>query len=125
MVNKKENLDDLNLPDPNILSVSYMLADGAAVEDKDLKTYAQNAAAQSKKPIAICAKTLYNKNTKLSTYYILCAGGQMFDPSQIDARYKARNNWKFRRVNKTTFNTYCQFLKTKHTIYLRQAERSI
>lgn len=73
----------------------------------------------------ICAREVYNSNTRMTTYHVLCAGGLMFDPYNIDIRYKTRNQWKLRRVRKSTFDLYQKFISTRHKTFLHQAEREI
>ena len=73
----------------------------------------------------VCAKTIYDRNTNVTTYYILCAGGQVFNPQEIDVRYKTRNNWKLHRVNKGVYDKYLSFLKNKRRALLYQVEREI
>lgn len=117
---ENENIDHLNLPDTQVLERKHVLTSGKTLSDTEL-----NKINVGNKPPIICAKEVFNNSTKSYSYYILCAGGQMFDPTKIDVRYKSRNNWKHRRVNKSTYNLYMQFLNTKHKTYLYQAERSI
>ena len=123
--NENENVDHLVLPDPEVLKVSLVMEKGESITEEDFEKQVYNAKAQKKKQPTICGKIMYNTNTRLSSYYILIAGSQMFDPTNTDIRYKTRTIWKYRRVKKTTFNLYIQFLKSRHKTYLYQAERNI
>jgi hypothetical protein len=116
---------NLNLPDPKVNKVTFILNEGETIDEEKYPDFLRQLSAQKIKHPTVCAKKVYNTKTRLNTYYILCFSGQMFDPNQTDIRYKARNRWKFRRVNRSTFQTYCTFLKTKHQIFLRHAERNI
>ena len=120
-----ENLDHLSLPNPNILTHKYSLENGKIVNDKQFTELLKKTQIDKTKIPLVCSKEVYNTDTKLSSYYILCAGGQMYDPTNTDARYKKRNTWKFRKVNKTTYNSYTKFLTTRHKTFLYQAERNI
>ena len=122
---ESENVDDLNLPDPDVLKKRNFLENGMIVDDEELTQLMNQYNIQRKTPPVICAKEIFNTKTRLYSYYILCAGGQMFDITNTNVRYKSRNIWKLRRTNKTTYGLYTQFLKTKHKTYLYQAERNV
>lgn len=99
---ENENLEGLNLPDP------------------DNKTYDDVVCNN-----VLCARVITNSNTRMTTYHILCAGGQLYDPYNIDIRYKTRNPWKMRRVRRSAFELYFKFIDTRHKTFLHQAEREI
>lgn len=115
---ENENVDFLNLPDPDPVLADYYLSDGSIISrDEYLKL---------KKPPRVCAKAVQNQETKIVTYFILCNNrNQMYDPRESDGRYFTRNWWKFRRVLKSTFEIYIKFLKQKYTSLLTQAERGL
>ena len=73
----------------------------------------------------ICAKTIYFKHTDREQLFVLCNGAQLFNPlKRYDLRY-TKKTWKMRRVNKTIFDYYYQFLNTKRETFLRYAEREL
>lgn len=72
-----------------------------------------------------CAKTIYDHSTNITSYYILCAGSKVYDPTEIDVRYKTRNNWKLRRVKKSIYDMYLNFLSNKRKALLYQIEREV
>ena len=116
--NDQENVDFLDLPDPNPTTATYYIDDGISIdrEQYDVLTDA--------KPI--CAKAIQNKITKTTTFFILCnSSNQMFDPKERDSRYKIKSRWKFRRVNSSTFDLYLRFLKHHYRSLLSQAEREL
>lgn len=99
--NENEDLSGLNLPEGEIKEQHHIHND------------------------MICAKNIYSNTTGVTTYYILCAGGRVFDPNEIDVRYKVRNNWKLHRVKKTVYDMYIKFLESKRKALLYQVEREI
>ena len=116
--NEFENVDFLNLPDPDPTIANYYVIDG--------KTIAREQYKQLDNPPVICAKEIQNKETKITTYFILCnTRNQMFDPNEKDIRYKRRNDWKFRKVVRSTFETYVSFLRNHYKSLLSQAERGL
>jgi len=116
--NENDNIDHLSLPDPIRTKANYYIKNGEIISRE--KFFETN---WKKRPI-VYAKEVQNIDTKISTYFVLSNNnGQMFDPSEIDPRYKSRNIWKFRRVKKTAFDLYAKFLKQHYKSFLRQAER--
>ena len=106
---ENDDITRLDLPEPNRLSVKKYNMSGEPAGDDEL----------------VCAKITTNKETYVVNHYVLCAGGQMFNPRLRDARYETRNNWKLVRVRQQTFDLYKLFLKTKRVAYLYQAEREL
>ena len=124
--NEHEDVSGLTLPDPIITECIYHIEKKREVLDSD--QYAKLIAmckAQHLKPPFVCAKSILNTDTKINTYYILCAGSIMFDFRYTDSRYRSRNRWKLRRVKKSVYDLYVKFLNTKHSTFLFQAERGI
>lgn len=112
-----EDLSEFNLPEDNT-QVTYIISNGNKLTQKDYDILKD-------KP-KVYAKYIYDSSTNKFFYYILCAGGLMFDPKQEkDSRYVARNNWKFRKVNQDAFNLYTSFLEKKYNNLLYQAERCV
>ena len=104
-----EDLTGLDLPSPGRLDV------------EEYNVYGDEAQPDQ----WICARKTVNEHTGVVNYYVLCSGGQMYNPRNEDARYKIRNNWKLVRVREHTFSLYRQFLSSKRVAYLHQAEREI
>ncbi len=100
--NENEDVSSLDLPDPITHEISERTESNVA-----------------------CARISLNPTTKMVSYYVLCSGGQVFDPNNTDTRYRSRNRGKMKRVKKTMFDLYIKFLDTKHKTYLYQAEREI
>jgi hypothetical protein len=90
------------------------------------------------------AKAIYNKKsrniTDFRTYYSYYAlsspSGELYNPVTLHStvKSKAKNNfintickddWSFKEVNKSVFDTYIQFLKTQNTRILSKANRSL
>ena len=116
--NDREDVEFLNLPDPEPTIANYYMAEGLVLDRDEFE--------QTQCPLRICAKEIQNKETKITTYFVLCNNrNQMFDPRDTDARYQIRNVWKFRRVMRSTFDLYVKFLKQKYTSMLTQAERGL
>jgi len=114
----REDVDFLNLPDPNPTIVNYYIKGGISLDREQYE--------QTDNQSAICAKEIQNKETKITTFYVLCNSlNQMFDPKDKDTRYGLRDQWKFRRVNRPTFDLYVSFLKNNYKSLLSQAERGL
>lgn len=118
MRSDQENVEHLNLPDPELSIVVYYIDGGTSIDREDYL--------EQKLKTIICAKAVQNKQTDITRHYVLCNNrNQMFDPRETDGRYKIRNVWKFRSVNRSTFDLYVKFLKAKYTSLLTQAERGL
>jgi len=116
--NDREDVSHLDLPDPIQTKAIYYVEGGKSIDRKEYLNI-------EKQPL-VCAKEVQHLETKITTYFILCASnGQMFDPRETDRRYRVRNVWKFRRVTRTTFDIYLKFLQHKYTSMLSQAQRSM
>ena len=114
----REDVEFLNLPDPDPTSVNYYINGGVAI---NRETYLQ-----LDNPQSVCAKEVQNKETHIITYFVLTSNrNQMFDPKEHDSRYRTRNSWKFRRVNRSTFDLYVKFLTQHYKSFLLQAERGL
>jgi hypothetical protein len=114
--NENENIDSLDVPKPGNAETEYYLSNGATVTEPKCDP-----------PLIICGKVLQSKVIgNYSTYYVLCnKNNQFFDPQNSDIRYKTNGIWRFRRVDKDTFELYVKFLKQKYQSLLRQAERGL
>ena len=110
-----ENVDHMYLPNKNATFVTYYCADGNIVnKEKECKDIA-------------CAKKVewFDEEDNTVNYYILCNNyNRMFNPREIEPHYKNRG-WKYRKVDKPTFNLYTKFLKEKYHSLLLQAERRL
>lgn len=114
--NENENLDHISLPDPVNTHANYYIKNGEIIN--------RDVYYKMEKPPTVYAKEVQNTNTKIVTHFVLSNNhGQMFDPGEIDLRYRNRNIWKFRRVKRTAFELYIKFLKQHYKSFLRQAER--
>ena len=128
MIISEKDLEHLNLPSPIITNCTYYLDNGDILNNEEFDTMIQRYRATHLKPPLVCAKEINNTNTGINTYYILTAGSQMFDPritNKTNPRYRVRNRWKLRRIHKSFYDLYIQFLKTNHTAFLHQAERGL
>ena len=123
--NENEDVSHLNLPDPISLQIQYYMEDGDILDDEQFDNLVLEYKQQQRKLPFICAKSVHNINTKINTYFVLCAGSLIFDPRDKDSRYRSRHHWKMRRVNKSTYNNYIRFLRTSYTSFLHQAERGL
>ena len=107
---ENDDVSGLDLPDPNTLFIKEFNEAGEIAGPNQW----------------VCAKETANKSTNVVNYYILCAGGQMYNPRRDnDVRYKSRNDWKLTRVRDVAYNLYQQFLQTRRLSYLYQAERDL
>jgi hypothetical protein len=115
---ENEDVSHLDLPDPTQTEATYYIGTGEAIDRDDFLN-------MEDQPL-VCAKEVTHLETKITTYFVLCANtGQMFDPRDTDPRYRSRNVWKFRRATRTTFDIYLKFLVHKYTSMLSQAQRSM
>lgn len=113
-----ENIDFLHLPDPNPSNTHYYTSSGECMlKEKFLKL---------KDPPTICAKEVQNKQTKITSYFILCdSNNRLFNPKEHDSRKRFKLLWKFRRVKRSTFDFYIKFLRQHYRSFLLQAEREL
>lgn len=73
-----------------------------------------------------CAAQITFDITQKTKYYVKYGSSQLYNPNKTsDLRYNSRIAWKMVQVNKTAFDTYLQFLRTKREIFLHHAEREI
>jgi len=115
---ERDDISHLNLPDPISTRANYYIKDGEVIKREKYNTL--------KHPAVVCCKEIQHIETKITTYYVLCNGcNQMFDPHEQDTRYKVRSQWKFRRVNRSTFDLYTKFLRQHYKSLLSQAERGL
>jgi len=114
--NENQDVSHMNLPDPNVTEIRYFLPNGEIIDKEEYDKQGK-----------VCAKEIFNKDTHILSYYILCAGSLMFDPRELkqNCRYLSRNRWVFRRVKRSTFDLYTKFLKQQYTSFLHQAEREL
>ena len=79
----------------------------------------------------IFAKKTTRKNGSIKYSIRLNSGGKLSNPASIYGQEKdltfldriCRSNDRFKEVNKKVFDLYMEFLKTKNTAYLNNAER--
>ena len=122
---ENEDVSHLELPDPIHLDVTYHLESGDELDEEQYQKLLDEYQAIQKAPPVLCGKKIWNPTTRMTTYFILCSGSNMFNPRNKDARYMIRNRWKMRRVIRSTYDLYTKFLRTNHQTFLYQAERGI
>jgi hypothetical protein len=114
----QDNVDHLDLPDPNPTVANYYIENSTFID--------REAYMRMSDPPKVCAKEVQHKETKITSYFVLCNNrSRIFDPRVTDPRYRTRNYWKFRKVTRSTFELYIKFLKNKYNSLLLQAERSM
>ena len=123
--NENEDVSMLELPDPIITKCTYNIEKMGVMDSDGYEILIATCKAQHLKPPFVCAKSILNTDTQISSFFILCANSIMFDPRNQDSRYRSRNRWKLRRVKKSVYDLYVKFLNTKHNTFLYQAERGI
>lgn len=108
--NEHDNIDHLKIPDNTPLEESYnTIGDYTMVGE------------------LTCAKQITYPNRKNKQYYVLYGGNQLYNPemAKSDVRYHKRLQWKLKLVSEHIFTQYLLFLRTKKTLFLRNAEREI
>jgi len=123
--NENDDVSHLNLPTPNKVESTYHMENGSILDDEKLAKLIRDIKKDYKKLPIICAKKTYNKSTDTNTFFVLCSGSYLFDPKNKDSRYRIRNRWKMKRVNKSIYDLYIRFLRTYYKSFLYQAERSM
>lgn len=90
----------------------------------------------------VYAKAIFNKKTKhisdkkkYYTYYVLMnPKNELYNPIQLHSSIKNKTNfidkvckseWSFKEVEKSVFDTYIDFLRTKNIRLLNKANRSL
>ena len=121
---ENEDLSHLDLPDPVEVNTTYYLADQQILDNDEWETLQYRCDALEKMPPVICAKYIINPQTGMHTFFVLCAGSNLYDPHN-KGRLRIHNPWKMRKTTRTTFDLYTKFLRTNHKTFLYQAERGI
>jgi hypothetical protein len=116
---ENEDVSSIQVPEANVERL-YYLSNKDIVDDHGLSTYEK----RGQKPI-ICAKRTENFDTGAIHYYVRFANSGLFNPGNIDPRYRIRPNWQLRNVSEKAFTLYIQFLETGYRTYLYNAEREI
>lgn len=124
-MNNESDLAHLNLPNPEVTKTMFLMENNQSLDDDEFLTLVKTCKERYVKAPVICGKQITNTDTNMTTFFLLCSGSQIFDPSSRDVRYRTRNRWKFRRVNKSIYELYTKFLSTNHKTFLYQAERGI
>lgn len=68
------------------------------------------------------AKKLISNRTGNTQFYIKSYNTELYNPLIYISTYH-KQNWKFLKFSEEKFNYYMQFLQTKQTRFLTQAER--
>lgn len=121
---ENEDLSHLDLPDPHQVDTLYYLENQAVLNDDEFNELLNVCAQEQRMAPVVCAKYISNPTTGMLTFYVLCAGSNLYDPHN-KGRLRVRSPWKFRRTTRTTFDLYAKFLRTNHRSFLYQAERGI
>lgn len=105
-----ENVRSLELPEVDEIKIDFINAAG-------------NLGVQDKAVAKIT--TVHNKEEdKISiNYYIKCGRGMLFDPHGIDANKINSYNFQFKKVDKSIYDQYVQYLKTRRSMFLTYAQR--
>lgn len=122
--NENEDVSHLNLPDPVEIDVTYYLENDSIMKGEQYVELARKCTELQNIPPTICAKHIINPQTKIHTFFVLCAGSNLYDPHN-KSRLRISTPWKMRKVTRTTFDLYKKFLRTNHKTFLYQAERGI
>jgi hypothetical protein len=108
--NENENLTGLLVPDTDELSIQYFDKTGNIAEER----------------IAVAKITrLHNKeeDRTVINYYIKFGRGMLFDPYGMDMNKLNAYNFQFKKVDQKIYSQYIQYLKTRRSLFLTQAQR--
>jgi hypothetical protein len=95
-----------------MITYQYVLKDGVVTADPGKEK--------------VLAQITYSDEMELTTYYVLCSSGTLYNPYTAGLGYdRPHMRWKLLKVNEGIFNLYLSFLKSRKTATLRQAERLI
>ena len=103
---ENENLDDLNLPEP----------------DNKVSTY-YGAGAQEADSSAAFVKVIDNNGYK--THYIKFGRGDLLDPLGADKDKYNRPYFEYKKVDKKVYEYYMQYLQNRERIFLTRARRAL
>jgi hypothetical protein len=110
--NENENLNGLSIPEEDLVEVAYIDKTGY-VDDDENKAVAKTV-------------TLHNKENEKFThiYYVKHGRGELFDPYGMDMNKINAYNFQFKKVDKSIFENYIQYLRSRREIFLTQARRA-
>jgi hypothetical protein len=95
-----------------MITYEYVLKDGVVTADPGKEK--------------VLAQTTYSDETGLTTYYVLCSSGTLYNPYTAGLGYdRPHMRWKLIKVADTVYNLYVAFLRSRKGGTLRQAERLI
>lgn len=109
--NENENLEGLSIPEEDTVEVKFL--DKTGTEGSEKTGVAKIV-------------TLHNKeNDKITLlYYVKHGRGELFDPYGMDMNKTNAYNFQFKKVDKSIFENYTHYLKTRREIFLTQARRA-
>jgi len=108
---EKEDVSDLDLPDPLNPEITFYNDKGQRVTKQD-------------QGVAKRVKTVLSYDNISIQQFILYGRGEILDPHHVDFRSN-RNFYKFKKVSKNAFDNYIKYLKSKNTLYFTRARRLI
>jgi len=121
---ENDDVSHLDLPDPVEADTLYYMNNGEILDNDTFEELMQICKDNGRIPPVVCAKYLINPQTGMHTFFVLCAGSNLYDPHNR-GRLRVYNPWKMRKTTRTTFELYAKFLRTNHKTFLFQAERGM
>jgi hypothetical protein len=114
MGNKKNELENFNLPPVSEKTICYIGAKGNETSESE----------------ALAKKVTCNYNySDISVQYFVRVGrGELIDPYQIDygiTKNKLSSMYKYKKVSEKAYNTYVKYLTNKNRIHFTTARRLI
>ena len=110
--NENENLEGLFIPEEDAVESVHIDKTGSTCTDKSIAV----------------AKIIevHNKETDRINfnYYVKHGRGELFDPYGMDMNKINAYNFQFKKVDRTIFDKYIEYLKTRREIFLTQARRA-
>jgi hypothetical protein len=109
--NENENLQGLRIPEEDAVESTYV--DKTGEPCKEIEAVAKII-------------ELHNKedNRITSNYYVKHGRGDLFDPYGMDMNKTNAYNFQFKKVDRSIFEKYVEYLKTRREVFLIQARRA-
>lgn len=104
---ENEDVSNLGLPKPQVVSKIFLDKNGNETEKEDL-AFAKIANCEGKQK-----------------HYIKYNRGEIVDPHHVDFNSRNNSNSIFRKVSDETFSNYRKFLETKNVLYFTMARRMV
>jgi hypothetical protein len=114
MVSKKENVEGLNLPEPDRKVTFFFGKNGNNVEEK----YA----------LAKNVIHYHDQDRKSTQFFIRYGRGEIIDPYEVDfgvGKSKMAYMYEYKKVSEKAFASYVRYLQTKNRIHFTNARRLI